>query len=567
MLLLGGFQTAPAQTARTFTALDRAACYSAWMNAFYYTNSEGGRFRDQEGGDANTSFWQGAEMIEVVEDAVTAGVDTTNRVISLCTSFTNDNSMNWSWNTYNDDIMWADNAFNRAYQLTGNTNYLNIAKTNFDLAFARGWNTNGGGLYQDTGTGASFCTCGNGPCADAAFLLYTNLHNTSYLTTAWEVYDWMVTNDYVSSTGGVEEGPGNPGVYFTYDQGTFATIAFWLGDTNRAYMVGNFVTNHWGVNMQSFGPGSDGGPMNGICLRGLARTGHNIPFLQAACENAWSWQNIRGLTPTDWSERSPDTNLLYCADCMSQAAGVCSVPPGVPPTLPGTAVDVVGSQATFSAAFGNSNPYEGLPADYYGTTFDAALGVGNTALDGGLSGKGYTFTNNLGAGNTYQWQFIGGGVTNNIAGATNLTLTLSNLQLSNTGSYQLRASNGPTVVVSAPASLTVNNASAPVNNVIISYAAQTAGAYGIGLTPTWTVAPGSIIYKQIPSSTNGDFDLEPSWGNRNVNCLTAGDGLTVCPGGSPTTTATNYVTCGNGGSPAAGSLVTYTLTNSSASRL
>ena len=567
MLLLGGFQTSQAQTATTFTALDRAACYSAWMNAFYYTNSEGGRFRDQEGGDANTSFWQGAEMIEVVEDAVTAGVDTTNRVISLCNSFTNDNSMNWSWNTYNDDINWACCAFNRAYQLTKNTTYLYIAQNNWNIAFSRGWNTNGGGLYQDTGAAASFCTCGNGPCADAAFMLYTNLNgltstNTYYLTKAWEVYDWMVTNDYVASTGGVEEGPGNPGVYFTYDQGTFATIAFWLGDTNRAYMVGNFVTNYWGVNMQSFGPGSDGGPMNGICLRGLARTGHNIPFLQAACENAWSWQNIRGLTPTDWSERSSDTNLLYCADCMSQAAGVCCVPPGVPPTLPGTAVDVVGSQVTFSAAFGDSNPYEGLPADYYGSTFNAVLGVGNTNLDGGLSGNGYTFTNNLGAGNTYQWQFIRGGVTNNIAGATNTALTLSNLQLSNTGSYQLRAFNPLGVAVSTPASLTVNSVPAPVNNVIISFAAQTAGGYGFGLTPTWTVAPGSVIYEQIPSSTGGNFDLEPYWGNRNVNSLTMGDGLTVCPGGSPyLTTPTNYVTCGNGSG--AGSLVIYTLTNTS----
>ena len=547
MMLLVEVQTAPAQTATTFTALIEPPAIRLGRMRFYYTNSEGGRFRDQEGGVANTSFWQGAEMIEVVEDAVTAGVDTTNTVILLCQSFTNDNSMNWSWNTYNDDIMWADNAFNRAYQLTGNRAYLTIAQNNWDLAFNRGWNTNGGGLYQNTGAGASFCTCGNGPAADAAFLLYTNLNgmtgtNTAYLAKAQMIYDWMVTNDYVASTGGVEEGPGNPGVYFTYDQGTFATIAFWLGDTTRADKVGDFVTNYWGVNMQSFGPGSDGGPMNGIGLRGLARTGHNIPFLQGACENAWSWQNVRGLTPTDWTKRSPDTNLLYCADCMSPAAGVCCVPPGMPPTLPGTAVDVVGSQVTFSAAFGNTNPLEGLPPYYYGSTFNAAFGVGNT----------------------YQWQFISNGVTNNIAGATNITLTLSNLQLSNTGLYQLRASNHLAVAVSAPASLTLNNVPASVNNVITSYAAQTAGGYGFGLTPTWTVAPGSIIYKQLPSSTNGDYDLEPDWGNRNVNSLTAGSGLVVCPGGSPTTTYTNYVTCGNGGSMAAGSLVIYSLTNTSA---
>src|ERR1700744_3024454 len=83
-------------------------------------------------------------------------------------------------------------------------------------------------------------------------------------------------------------------------------------------------------------------------------------------------------------------------------------------TQPVTALDVVGSQVTFNASFTGTSPIY------------------------------------------YQWQVIGGGVTNNISGATNATLTLTNLQLANTASYRLQASNTTGVAVSAASSLTVN---------------------------------------------------------------------------------------------------------------
>jgi hypothetical protein len=185
-----------------------------------------------------------------------------------------------------------------------------------------------------------------------------------------------------------------------------------------------------------------------------------------------------------------------------------------------------------------------------------------TAAD--VVGSQVTFTVPFAGSNTYQWQVIRGGLTNNISGATSTTLTLSNLQLTNTAAYQLTVSNASGVLVSSPGSLTVSGAASAVNNVITSYAAQTGLGFGFPLTPTWTLVPGSAIHGLSPSSTNGNFDLEPYWGDRYVNSLTAGDSLTISAGGSPATTSTNYVTCGNGGSPAAGASVIYTLTNSSA---
>jgi alpha-L-rhamnosidase len=186
-------------------------------------------------------------------------------------------------------------------------------------------------------------------------------------------------------------------------------------------------------------------------------------------------------------------------------------------TLPVTAADVVGSQITFTAVFSGTGPI------------------------------------------AYQWQVIRGGVTNLVPGATNTTLTLANLQLTNTASYQLLASNLTGVAVSAASSLAVNPVPAPVNNFITCFAAQTGlGSTATNFVPTWTVAPGSLIAGQAPSTIgSGDFS---EYGAGVIAGLTDGTfgWLNYWPnvGGSPT-----EVTCGTVAS-GAGQSVTYTLTGS-----
>jgi hypothetical protein len=76
------------------------------------------------------------------------------------------------------------------------------------------------------------------------------------------------------------------------------------------------------------------------------------------------------------------------------------------------------------------------------------------------------------------------------------------------------------------------------------------------------VTNGSLIAGQAPTTAVGDFSEEAFLGTRSVISLTAGGSLTIAAGGSPKTTSTNYVTCGNGGNPAAGSTVIYTLAGS-----
>jgi len=161
---------------------------------------------------------------------------------------------------------------------------------------------------------------------------------------------------------------------------------------------------------------------------------------------------------------------------------------------------------------------------------------------------------------TYQWQTISGGVTNSISGATNSTLTLSNLQLTNTASYFLQASNALGPGTSTASTLTVTGLPVATNNIITAVAAETGRGIGV-FTPGWVVVTNnSLIAGQSPSSAIGNFSLEAP--GRNVSSLTGGDrgALSVIVGPGGNTSSTNYVTCGNGGG--AGSTVIYTLTGS-----
>ena len=235
-----------------------------------------------------------------------------------------------------------------------------------------------------------------------------------------------------------------------------------------------------------------------------------LAWSKEGCTGGWLWPTCGQCTPP----AGPGEMLQYAGWIFASFGPVIT---------PVTAADVVGSQVTFTSTFGTPNV-------------------------------------------SYQWRIIGGGMTNNIPGATNTTLTLANLQLTNTASYQLQASNASVFAASIPRSLTVSSVPAPVNNVITAYAAQTglgpSDVLGTFFTPTWTITTNnSLIAGQSPSTSSGNFSEETS--GRSVNSLTAGGNgtITVINGTNGyATTSANYVTCGNGGG--AGSTIIYTLTGS-----
>lgn len=103
-----------------------------------------------------------------------------------------------------------------------------------------------------------------------------------------------------------------------------------------------------------------------------------------------------------------------------------------------------------------------------------------------------------------QWQFISGGVTNNLADATNATLTLNNVQLTNSGSYLLKAVNATNGAAapsfSAAAPLAVGTPTT-VGNVVVNYAGQ---AGPTNFYPAWTIVTNIDLVFGFPTDGSGN---------------------------------------------------------------
>jgi len=215
---------------------------------------------------------------------------------------------------------------------------------------------------------------------------------------------------------------------------------------------------------------------------------------------------------------TPTSENGYCGYTEISVYGIPLTPALIANTSPATATDVVGSQVTFTASIAGAAPL------------------------------------------TYQWQKVVGSVPANIAGATGQTLTLNNLQLGDTASYQLRATNPQGTVTSAPGKLTVTSVPAAVNNVITAMAAQTGLGGNTTFLPSWKLpSDSSLIGGLAPSASAGNFDLNGN--GKTATALTTVRSLAISPTGGGDNSF-NYLSAGNG--EGSGSSVTYTLPASAA---
>jgi hypothetical protein len=203
-------------------------------------------------------------------------------------------------------------------------------------------------------------------------------------------------------------------------------------------------------------------------------------------------------------------------------------------TLPSYAETVVGDQVIFTAAFSNS-PVASL-----------------------------------------QWLFVnGGGVTNSLSGQTSPTLTLNNVQLTNTGSYMLKAvnaTNSSLFTYSTPAPLVVSNSPAAVNNIILNFAGQCGGGSAVSspdFFSTWTIDTNNDLILGFPTDGSGNpGTASAGTGNFGLD-FTFGD-PTILTDGSFGRIHTPYtqgngdlVSCGSS-FQAPGSSMTYSLITASA---
>lgn len=326
-----GLLTGPSASA--FTAANATTAVNSFNTAFYVGNGGNAYFKTSTTDASRAGFWTSAEMIEMSIDAYQqTGNGSKAMITALCNGFTSAHGTDWSSDSFNDDVLWACLAFIRAYSQTGNSTFATIAKNNFDMVYARAYDSAlGGGLWWTTAK-PSKNACVNGPGAIVAYRLYQYTGNSSYLTKAQNIHNWERANLFEPSTGKVYDKMNADGTLSTaattYNQGTFLAGCFYLGEPNRATLTGDFVQNHWGVNMAVNGQGSDFGGFNGICLRWMRVAGYDQSYRRAVANNVWSKRRTSdNLCWNAWNAQTPAGNL-YSWDCSSMVCALMNVPPG-----------------------------------------------------------------------------------------------------------------------------------------------------------------------------------------------------------------------------------------------
>ena len=104
---------------------------------------------DASGLWTSVGWWNDANCIDAIESAIEAGNDNGQNYLTVLTNtFTRNSATNFE-NTYYDDEGWWTEAWIKAYDLTGNVEFLNMAKTIFSNV-TNGWDSEcSGGVWWD----------------------------------------------------------------------------------------------------------------------------------------------------------------------------------------------------------------------------------------------------------------------------------------------------------------------------------------------------------------------------------------------------------------------------------
>jgi predicted alpha-1,6-mannanase (GH76 family) len=193
-----------------------------------------------------TGWWNGANCIEAIENDILANNDT-NYLTTLQNTFTLNKGGNFLDSYYDDDGWWA-NAWIRAYDLTGNTSYLNMAKTIFN-AMTNAWSSHcNGGIWWSTGQ-----TYKNAVANNLFMLTAIRLHQRTptdgmgypgyfyWATNTWAWYQSVgminvqnLVNDGLDNTNCLNNGQST----WTYNQGVLigALTDFYKSTGSNAYL-------------------------------------------------------------------------------------------------------------------------------------------------------------------------------------------------------------------------------------------------------------------------------------------------------------------------------------------
>lgn len=272
----------------------------ALVNAFW--NATYGYFNDASNSDSwNGHYWPQAHALDVLVDAyLRTGDEFYKKHMEfwlIGVRAANRNSWN---NTYIDDMEWIGLAALRAYQATGNPNFLQTCMDVWDgtdddmtderasFGIKRAWTEEGGGgvFWEGNRNRHSKNACSNGPAALLAANLYHEFGKSEDKEWALKIYTWLKETLFDAETGAVYDNLNtitdrvNTRVY-TYNTGTFVGAAVelhkitgdikYINDAVKAtdYTI-NVLINPADSILKSEGTG-DGGLFKGIFIRNFTQ--------------------------------------------------------------------------------------------------------------------------------------------------------------------------------------------------------------------------------------------------------------------------------------------------------
>ncbi|RXG13197.1 putative alpha-1,6-mannanase (GH76 family) [Leeuwenhoekiella aestuarii] len=229
----------PSLTAGEEVPIDWAATADSIQDASYniYLGSEGTYVTDNQG---NTTFqyWPNAHVLHVLVDAYVRTQDGSYlpKMKSLLLGIKSKNGDTYS-NVFNDDMLWLGNSTMRAYNATGDEEYLEVAKFLWDDVLLSYSEVLGGGIAWKKDTPFSKNAVSNGPTIILGMRLYDATGDETYLNWAKDLYEWEKANLVDPTNGEVWDNiqliDGNPVIQkdwvFTYNMGT------WIGAGLRLY--------------------------------------------------------------------------------------------------------------------------------------------------------------------------------------------------------------------------------------------------------------------------------------------------------------------------------------------
>lgn len=213
--------------------------FTYYNRAFLLEHGNRRYYRAKLSSDVHAYFWNQALIILMIEDRYEFRKDENLKSLinDLLYTFleneknpTTNDTKDWTWNRFNDDLLWAGLAFIRGYQITGEERFLIQAEWTWDFLYSRGYTEElGGGIWWDTKK-ESKSALSNNPAVSMACYLYEATGKKQYLEQAKSIYHWVCTGYqgkalFNPKTGAVDEKMNPNGTlsksYNVYTSGAF----------------------------------------------------------------------------------------------------------------------------------------------------------------------------------------------------------------------------------------------------------------------------------------------------------------------------------------------------------